>query len=503
MTRPGNWGLPHEEFYGAPAHEGYYRAERRSAEKLDPSGRSFVVIDGHSYRLYDVSLSGVSFNDPQGLGDAGDLPQATWDADSTVEARVLVRDEVAYEGKARVAWTAPRGRRLRVALAMLDTCIDLPNLERRLLDKELAESIAQGTGTVRSPVPAGYRSLVEEAIHMVQHYRLLLDRHEHRFLRQGDEGPTLVHEMVQATLARLRPQWDTLRRRASEFARSFERNSEVWWAAKSYTETVLTPLLLDAPVVARSYNKPLDYAGDYMTMLHIYRNGYEGATAAAQVFHKLAVEEPLAEGVRTRSGYLQDLHRKLHARFCARSRAGHAFRVLSLGAGPAREVLDLLPEGSDWTHPVHWTLVDMEQRALNRAYEDSLLQIHRQKARATVRCVHRSFAQILQASAPADGGESQDFIYLAGLMDYVTQRQGRRLISRMFAALRPGGCLAICNAHGPNSHFWFGEYVLDWPLRFRSEEQLLALGSELPANAERRVQAEPSGAYRFLIAEKK
>ncbi len=232
-------------------------------------------------------------------------------------------------------------------------------------------------------------------------------------------------------------------------------------------------------------------------MGYIYRNALEGDTIFGRVVHKLAVEEPLAAGVRTR----KDLIKRLHHEEADRVRGlatEEPFRITSLGSGLALEVTELVREQPDWGRRAHWTMVDIEENALSLAYADVHTAIRECEAPVDLRCYHTNFAKFLGAPLAATIDQPQHFIYASGLFDYIQLPQGQQVIRALYDRLAPGGLLSIGNALWPNMHFWFGEFVLAWSLLYRTREDMRALTGLLGDDVRFEIEAEPSEAYYFL-----
>src|SRR5207249_6394679 len=113
--------------------------------------------------------------------------------------------------------------------------------------------------------------------------------------------------LTERTLVAIRDQWAGLVQQASRLTQTLLADAEALRAAKTCTETVLTPLLLNAPVIRRAYTKPLGYPGAYEVMHHYYANRPEGPSVFSQVMHKLVVEHPLSNGVRARKDFVLEL----------------------------------------------------------------------------------------------------------------------------------------------------------------------------------------------------
>ena len=72
-----------------------------------------------------------------------------------------------------------------------------------------------------------------------------------------------------------------------------------------------------------------------------------------------------------------------------------------------------------------------------------------------------------------------DFVYAAGLFDYLPAAIATRLTSRMFEMLRPGGSLLLAN-FVPESHSrGYAEAFMDWWLIHRDQAELRALSAEI------------------------
>jgi hypothetical protein len=62
--------------------------------------------------------------------------------------------------------------------------------------------------------------------------------------------------------------------------------------------------------------------------------------------------------------------------------------------------------------------------------------------------------------------------------------------------------LAIGNAIGPNTSLWPPEFVADWPILYRSRNEIEGMAALLPESAEVDIVVEPGQAYYFLLVRK-
>ena len=105
----------------------------------------------------------------------------------------------------------------------------------------------------------------------------------------------------------------------------------------------LKHLIYQSPFSARSYDKPLGYAGDYEMMNYLYRNENVGGSLFAKCLHHWYVNHPNSRAVRNRADYLfGQITRRL-----AQHRATDPCGFYSVACGPAIEVSRVLRSGVD------------------------------------------------------------------------------------------------------------------------------------------------------------
>ncbi len=476
---------------GRDIHEARYRPKRHRVSDFLGARAVSVTIGEQSYSARDISMNGIAVDIQPG--------QPMWPDGSEMEITVRLYDETVLTGPAKVVRVDSHRRGHRMALGLLDDFLDLPALSRSYQEHRLSEAFQQTPTDRWEALPPAYREAVSHADYFMRRYERILGQHEARYREMGRDGTLRIDELAQRACDEIRGPWNQIRAQAAEASLPLmdPAAKKLRFVAKEYTETVLTPLLLAGPVVHRSYTKPLDYAGDFKTMGHIYRNALEGDSIFGRVVHKLAVEEPLAAGVRTR----KDLIKRLHHEEAQRIRTlpqSEPFRVTSLGSGLALEVSELVRERPDWGRRTHWTMVDIEENALSLAYADVHTAIRECDAPVDLRCYHTNFEKFLAAPLGATVDKPQHFIYASGLFDYIQLPQGQQVIRSLYERLAPNGLLSIGNALWPNKHFWFGEFVLAWSLLYRTEAQMRELTGLLGDDATFEIEAEPSEAYYFL-----
>jgi hypothetical protein len=110
--------------------------------------------------------------------------------------------------------------------------------------------------------------------------------------------------------------------------------------------------------------------------------------------------------------------------------------------------------------------------------------------------VPASVRDIITGKCSLDG---MDFIYAAGLYDYLTDRFATRLSARLFDALRPGGSLIVANFIRMMEDGWM-EALMDWWLLYRTPDEVNRFASEIPESeiASRRVFTDPYSNVAYL-----
>jgi extracellular factor (EF) 3-hydroxypalmitic acid methyl ester biosynthesis protein len=71
-----------------------------------------------------------------------------------------------------------------------------------------------------------------------------------------------------------------------------------------------------------------------------------------------------------------------------------------------------------------------------------------------------------------DTSEQFDFVYCAGLFDYLSDKVCMRLLEYFQSRTRPQGEVLVTNVHPSNAQRGVMEHVLEWYLIYRDEKQL-------------------------------
>lgn len=480
----------YDELTGARGRKIYYRAERYPARDLFRKVVPEVEIDGNSLILNDVSMSGLSASTSQG---------APWVPESGTEVTVALRmdDLVLFEAKAQIHRTEQVPGGVKLGLGFVSGCLDISEVVARHRDVTARCELDTWLRSDAGLVSAEYCAICAEVVFFLRRYRSVFDRFGLKANGHTRPGPSRSNELLAECEARAIPEWTDLWHRANRAVRPVMDDPAALLAAKRFTEAVITPELVCAPFWSRAYEKPLGYPGDYEVMNYVYRWEAAGDTPFARFAHRLAVRT--AECVATRMVLVRDAIVD-----CVNNASGPAdrpVRITSLGSGPAQEVLNVLEAGAS-PRPVEFTLVDQDRNALSYAYERTYPHTIRSGARSSVQCLQVSFMQLLSDRRLFETLPQQDLIYSVGLIDYLSTKRAKWLVGRLYDRLMPGGRLLVANLRDSGSNtLWPMEFVVDWSVSYRSEQEMLDLAEGLNA-VDRRLEVDSTGHVYLLYLTK-
>jgi extracellular factor (EF) 3-hydroxypalmitic acid methyl ester biosynthesis protein len=263
-----------------------------------------------------------------------------------------------------------------------------------------------------------------------------------------------------------------------------------------YVKRQLHPLLLCAPFMHRIYRKPLGYAGDYEMVNMILRDPHEGSSLFAKVLNTWFLSQIPAEAHRNRVKLLT----KRLVDECMRGRGlNRTTHVFNLGCGPAQEVRDFM-RLSELSDRAEITLLDFNDETLAYTLR-TLEESRRQSSRGTrVHLVKKSVAQVMKNGMR--NTSVYDFIYCAGLFDYLPDRVCQQLVNMFYGMLSPGGLLLVTNVDISNPIRNIMGYIFEWRLIERNSAQMSQLAPPGADPDDVRITSDPTGCNTFLEVRK-
>lgn len=95
-----------------------------------------------------------------------------------------------------------------------------------------------------------------------------------------------------------------------------------------------------------------------------------------------------------------------------------------------------------------------------------------------------------------------DLIYSSGLFDYFDLDKSVRLARKLWENVKPGGSLIITNAHPDNpTRFWM-EYVSEWYLEYKTDQEMMLIAKDLNNVDRISLEIDPYNVYQYLIITK-
>lgn len=238
------------------------------------------------------------------------------------------------------------------------------------------------------------------------------------------------------------------------------------------------------PLTLRTFAQPRGYAGDAELLDIIYRRDWIGVaprpSTTGQAIFNFTIGCRAPSAVRQR----RELLAKMIDDACGRTKAPH---ILSVACGHLRE----LALSSEFRAGRVGRFVGLDQDAL------SLAEVARSLPESAVETVPGSI-KLLFGSTLAK--EKFDFIYTAGLYDYLDESFAQRLTKRMFEMLRPGGRLLVANFRPGVEDVGYMEAFMNWKLIYRDTAAMERLVAGVPARslAAQRIFDDPTKTLAFL-----
>ncbi|HVN71831.1 MAG TPA: hypothetical protein VMU10_07415 [Desulfomonilia bacterium] len=350
-------------------------------------------------------------------------------------------------------------------------------------------------------------NLDPEFVNLTSHVQFILDGFQER-MGHDLEAIHLEEEAIQGALVETLRElafdalFDELNRYYDHFTKIIERftDPKQHYIHREFFQKRLRNYLSKSKLFNRSMTKPLGYAGDYEMMNIIYRNAFEGDDLFSQVLNKIDCEGTASRAVRNRRTYL---YKKLK-NLIGDNTSSRDLKIMSVACGPTHEFADLLKgiEGKTLGFTLEYIAMDQDILALEdaKARLDPLvtgnpeLIVYYEQDNIKRLIVEKINSKELYVDL--------DFVYTAGLFDYLSDRASIRLIHKLYGFLKPGGLLVIGNFGPYNPQKFIMEYGAEWFLIHRGEHELKGLASDLPRNPIVLVEKEPEGVNLFLSVRK-
>jgi extracellular factor (EF) 3-hydroxypalmitic acid methyl ester biosynthesis protein len=455
--------------------------------------------------------NGVLFKTSEGVGLRGTLvriqrheavfelysPAATPRLSELVaDFKVFLQEREIYSGRAVISNIVDAGMKV-VCEATLDL-MDWVDLDLLLAfregqaEKEIKNFLNEWQKNYK--VFNEFKLVVADMQTFFHDVRLLLDRTELRLQAQSQFFRNDAEEKMAEQLAgTLLPLIDVFFERFEEVAKGVRDDDKSTFM--SYMRQRLHPLVLSAPFANHTITKPRGYAGDFEMVNMIERDRFEGESLFAKILHKWFVQQPPAQAHRNRIKYLTDsLDKEIHRAV----RAGRTAKIFNFACGPAVEVQHFIGR-SLFANKAEFTLEDLDEQALAHC-EQALARIfHSRPMDTLVSFKKKSIYQLIKESQSTSTPRMQfDFVYCAGLFDYLAENTCKQLMDIFYDLVSTGGLLLVTNVNSNNPLRYGMEHLLDWHLIYRNEADMRLLIPDKSSAENVRVYADDTGVNLFL-----
>lgn len=224
----------------------------------------------------------------------------------------------------------------------------------------------------------------------------------------------------------------------------------------AHAHPIFTSLQQD-PYTSRAFTKPRGYAGDAVMMDYVYQT--------MPISHLSLMGAGIFQATTRVSMGLSVVYRKALLNAYINDTVSHRypFRILSIASGHCRELA-----GSLVLEPAFkGEFVALDADSLSCA------EIINTYPQDKVQVIHAGIKDIL--SGKVNLGDDFDFIYSAGLFDYLATPIASALVQQLSAKLHHQGRLLIANFVPQSYGRGYMECFMDWKLIYRTEEELVAL----------------------------
>ncbi|MFH0985265.1 MAG: class I SAM-dependent methyltransferase [Candidatus Omnitrophota bacterium] len=239
-----------------------------------------------------------------------------------------------------------------------------------------------------------------------------------------------------------------------------------------------------------SLKKPYGYAGDFKIIDDIYRNDPR-TEGFARLFDNYAQMSAAAFAIRNRK---EDIKKFIGS--LIKSNNGKAIKIMDLASGPCRDINEMLEEIPSDQRNLSIDCYDQDENAIE--YAKTLLGSNLK----FVNFYKENAVRIaFKKSIP---NERYDLIFSLGLFDYLDERLAQRLIRALKELLKPNGVLFIANfgEKQQNPSFYFLEWVGEWQLIYRSEEEFRKIFLEAGFDEKNlRTIFEQQGIIQYVVAQ--
>jgi hypothetical protein len=366
----------------------------------------------------------------------------------------------------------------RIGVRLTSGLIEVSELRyRNGLQNSDAKSAIDLTVQSANHLPDSWRAKVADAHHLLQVAKAHFEACEDELTQLGTERIDRERALIRAFYDAWAPHYKAVLTELYKDSIGFDPKQQE--LGSHYAERHLYPMLRGCPLHRRSHDKPSGYAGDYQTMLLCSGPDHLAGTLYERFLYCVARNYTMVRTVPARQKFIT---RRLHE---ASASVDGVAVVASIASGPAVEVSDFVRTMEP--RPIRFVLVDQDQSALayaNDRIAAAVLENPHLGDEVQVECLHLSVRQLMKPDTDELRNsikrlQNANLIYSAGLFDYFTDGVAQKVLMRLYDLLAARGRLLVGNLRETPDTTWLLDYVLGWPLVYRTRESMETLASVL------------------------
>lgn len=253
-------------------------------------------------------------------------------------------------------------------------------------------------------------------------------------------------------------------------------------AHQNYYQKELLSFFMVTPYTKRVHEKPLGYPGDYLLMIYLYEDGFEGEGSYGKLIHRYSMRVPTAIANRNRISYFKQHINKVTSKMIAP-------RITSIACGPAKEIIEALKTDAA-SKKGAFICLDFEPKAIAYLKQEVQKLENDLNEKINVTLLQDNITTLLKSRKIDHLLGRQNLIYSTGLIDYFNDKIAAKIIEVLFGQLESLGVLIVGNVSKKDKHRAYTELLGEWYLNLRDETDMLNLAKNLSGSKECHVEYE-------------
>ncbi len=403
--------------------------------------------------------------------------------------KVIRGDRTIYDGRAVVSSLLTTGIMVIVSATLVDPWSDLRGLEPgRGLKTEANQFLSDWDAS--HEINPNYQLAVSSVRNFLAELSKWMEEAEAGISLSSESLKEEFFEEVREPLApKIVELYDKLEIEASQIP------PEELVPHKSFARRELHPMTLCSPFVHRTYMKPLGYAGDYemVNMMLLESENRNEISAYAKMVDNFHILTAAPKAHRNRIDMLGERLINEAERVISEERP---FKVLNIGCGPAVELQRFI-KNNDISNQSIFSLMDFNDETIDYARRKINDAISESNNKPGIKFIHKSIDVLLKEVYDDNSSleDTYDFVYCAGLFDYLITQTCKNLIELFLRWVSSGGLVTVTNVHASNPNRHQMEHLLEWYLIYRDDNDMKML---IPRGISGEVIKDETGVNVFL-----